>query len=237
MRPTLSVIFPVFNEEKRLHKAFSGLEYFLKPHHFSDVEVIFADDGSKDGSVEMIKNFEFRYPVKLISYGENRGKGYAVRRGMLAAKNDYCLMLDVDMSTTFDELGGMVPFMQKKCPVIIGTRKGKGARVTKRQPWYRQKLGEGYTLLANVITGVWVIDFTCGFKCFSRVAVGRIFPLAVVDRWSYDVEILFLAKKFNLNICEVPVVWQNDERSRVRLFRDIFGSFFDLIKIRLKHRK
>jgi len=233
---SISIIFPVFNEESRLEKAFSALGYFLNNDTFSNVEIIFVDDGSQDKSAEMINNFSFKYPIRLISYKENRGKGYAVRRGMLAANNDYCLMLDVDMSTDFKELEKMIPLIKQGISVIIGTRKVEGATMIRRQPWYRQKLGEGYTFIANIITGVWVSDYTCGFKCFSRGAVNKIFPLVVVDRWSYDVEILFLAKKLGFSIREVPVSWENDDNSRVRLFRDMFGSFIDLIKIRIKHR-
>lgn len=233
---SISIIIPVFNEEKRLPKTFSALEYFLNDHTFSDVEIIFVDDGSSDKTAEMVRNFKFRYPVKLISYSKNRGKGYAVRQGMLSSSKNYSLMLDADMSTPFSELHKLIPLMQQRCPVIIGTRKAQGSKVTERQSWYRKKLGEGYTLLARLITGVWVSDFTCGFKCFSKAAVDKIFPLAKIDRWSYDAEILFLAKKFGFQICEVPVVWQNDRHTKVRLGRDIFGSFLDLVRLRLRRK-
>lgn len=234
---TLSVVIPVYNEEQRLPKTFAGLEYFLRPHPFSGVEVIFVDDGSRDKTAELIANFKFRYPVQLVSYAENRGKGYAVREGMRAAQNDYALTLDADMSTGFLELQKMAPFMERGCPVIIGTRKASGASVTRRQSWHRQKMGEGYTLLANFMTGVWVSDFTCGFKCFAREAREKIFKAASIDRWSYDAEVLFLAKRFGFRICEAPVAWENDGDTRVRLGKDIIGSFVDLVKIRFVRRR
>lgn len=237
MKPlSLSIVIPVFNEELRLAKTFAELEDFFSKGDWKSLEVIFVDDGSTDKTAEMIKKLKFRYPVKLISYKENRGKGYAVRHGMLAAEGDYALTIDADMSTSLTEVSKTIPLMASDCPVIIGTRKAKGSRMIPPQPFLRKKLGEGYTMLARFITGVKVSDFTCGFKCFSRQAREKVFREAAINRWSYDAEILFLAKKSGFKICEVPVVWRNDRDTRVRLGKDILGSFIDLIKIRFRRR-
>jgi dolichyl-phosphate beta-glucosyltransferase len=234
---SLSIVIPVFNEAKRLDNTFVALESLLSDFKFSNLEVIFVDDGSEDETMMRIQNFVKKYPLaRLIVYKPNRGKGYAVRRGMLAAKNNYILMLDADMSTSFSELEKFIPYMERDCPVIIGSRKKEGAVINKAQPWLRQKMGLGYTFLANLILGVGIRDFTCGFKCFSYNAAQNIFSRAKVNRWSYDAEVLYLAKKLNLEIYEVPVVWHDDERTRVRLLRDVLVSFRDLLKIRLLHR-
>lgn len=228
----LSIVIPVFNEERRLPKTFDALRNFTKKKFAPVAEVIFVDDGSNDGTLKMIKEFKFEFPVKLISYPQNCGKGHAVRRGMLDASGDYALMLDADMSTPLAEIEKFTLLMELGAQVIIGTRKIAGAKVLKHQPFLRQKMGEAYTALANIITGAGVSDFTCGFKCFSRDAVNKIFPVAKIDRWSYDSEILYLARLYGFAIQEVPVSWSNDENTKVRLGRDAWQSFWDLLKIR-----
>lgn len=234
---TFSIVIPVFNEERRLRKTFAELEPFLRDYSFSEVEVVFVSDGSTDRTAEMIAEFQHGRPnVKLIGYPENCGKGHAVRVGMLAAIHEYALILDADMSTSLAELPKFREPMEARCPVVIATRKAPGAAMVPPQPFIRRKLGEGYTLLARLITGVQVSDFTCGFKCFNRASREKIFRSAAIDRWSYDAEILFLAKQFGFPICEVPVLWRNDRDTRVRLGRDVIGSFIDLFRIRLKHQ-
>lgn len=233
MLKILSIIFPVFNEEQRLKKTFRAIELFKKPDIFSDIEIIFVDDGSNDRTAELIKNFRSRFSVRLIQYQPNRGKGYAVKTGMLEAKGDYALMLDIDMSTPLSEFEKFYPCIQNECPVIIGSRKMKGGVVEKAQPTYREFMGKCFTMLARTITGVKILDFTCGFKCFSKKAMADIWDKAKVERWSYDAEIIFLAKKMGYKICEVGIIWENDEHTKVRLGKDTLQSIWDLIKIRL----
>lgn len=228
----LSIVIPVFNEERRLPKTFEALMKFAQEKAAQITEVVFVDDGSGDGTSKLVKEFKFEFPVKLISYQRNRGKGHAVRKGMLDTSGDYALMLDADMSTSLAEIEKFMPFMELGVPVIVGTRKAGGAEVLKRQPFYRQKMGEAYTALANIITGAGVSDFTCGFKCFSRDAINKIFSAAKIDRWSYDAETFYLARLYGFAIQEVPVSWSNDENTKVRLGRDVWQSFWDLLKIR-----
>lgn len=232
----LSLIIPVFNEERRLYKTFSALEDFFQENTFKRLEVIFADDGSTDGTAQAVQSFGRKHPeVRLVSYPSNKGKGFAVRRGMLEAQGAYRLMCDADMSTPLGEFKKFLVPMEQDYSVIIGTRKAAGASIRKPQVWHRRKLGEGYTWLANIVTGLRVSDFTCGFKCFSGEAADRIFRAARISRWSYDAEILYLAHKNGFAACEVPVTWMNDEDSRVRLASDVWRSFIDLIRIRTLH--
>lgn len=192
---SLSIVIPVFNEERRLPKTFTALNAFLPNAPFQSVEVVFVDDGSRDETLRAIESFRKRHPsVRLVSYPINRGKGFAVKTGMLAATKDFRLMVDADMSTPLSEIQKLVPYIAQECPMIVGTRKAANAHVVQEQPWWRKKLGEGYTLLAQAITGVNVSDFTCGFKCFSKEAAFKIFSASRIDRWSYDAEILFLAR-------------------------------------------
>jgi glycosyltransferase involved in cell wall biosynthesis len=235
MKPTscsLSIVIPVFNEAGRLPRTFEALNGFFESNPFPSVEVIFVDDGSTDGTAEAIERHRFAAPVTVLRHEKNLGKGASVRDGMLRSTGDYALTLDADMSTPLSEVAKLSPFMERGCPVIIGTRWAAGGMVVEPQPLARRILGRAYVLLANFITGIGVSDVTCGFKCFSRAAIEQIFPLARVDRWSYDAEALFLARRRGLGIVEVPVVWRNDQRSRVRLYRDLAQSFTDLIRIR-----
>ena len=233
--PSLSVVVPVYNEEQRLGITFKALDAFIATQRFATLEIIFVNDGSTDKTEEMLRAYVPSCPVRVVSYAQNAGKGAAVRRGMLAVSNDYGLMIDADMSTPMDQIDKFLPYMREGKPVIIGTRKDKTADVQRHQPMFRQKLGEVFTLLARVATGVHVTDFTCGFKCFSKQAIQTIFPNTFIDRWSYDAEILFLAQRAGLPIIEVGVTWTNDERTRVRLWRDMSRSLYDLFRIRFGH--
>lgn len=229
---SLSIVIPVFNEEKRLAVTFDALDCFVRKNIFKKLEVIFVNDGSRDKTYELIENFRPGCRVRCISYSINHGKGYAIREGMKQTTNDYCLMMDADISTPLTEIEKFIPLMKAGKPIIIGIRKGEGAKVEKHQPWYRRKMGRVYTLLASAFTGVWVSDFTCGFKCFSQEATQIIFPQTVINHWSYDAEILALAKVHGIEIYEVGVRWINDERTRVRIAKDTLQSFRDLLKIR-----
>lgn len=232
---TLSVVIPVYNEEKRLHKTFAALEGLYAGNLFAQIEAIFVDDGSRDRTVEIIKNSNLKMPYRVISYVPNRGKGRAVAVGMKASTMDYALLSDADISTSFEEIKKFIPYLEEGADVIIGTRKSKEAKMLKKQPFIRRNMGKGYTFLADLITGLSVSDFTCGFKIFSRKAREAIFPHARIDRWSYDTEILYLAYRKNFKIKEVPVLWTNDENTRVNLFKDTIQSFVDILRIRF-HR-
>ncbi len=237
-RINLSIIIPVYNEEKRIGVAFREVgDFIIHKSAEYNLEIIFVNDGSSDNTKSAIEKYTENKNgiIKLISYSVNKGKGYAVRQGMLAANGDYILMADADMSTSLFEVDKFLPFMEKGVPVIIGTRKNKGAILIKKQPWYRQKMGEAYAFLASFFTGVNIKDFGCGFKMFSKTAARDIFSSAFINRWIFDTEILFLAKKNSYAFEEVGVSWKNDEDTRVNVISDSFSSFYDLIRIFTYH--
>ncbi len=238
---TLSFVIPVYNEERRLIKVFRALK---RGFYFDGVklkEIIFVNDGSTDKTFlklqkqKSIIEKEMKVKVKIISYEKNKGKGYAVKRGVLASKSDYSLVFDVDMSTPLSEFKKFLPYIKKNIPIIIGTRKNGKSTVIKPQPFYRQFLGKGFTLLSNILLKTWVSDFTCGFKAFSKDVRRSIFPFLKIERWGYDAEILFLASKMGFEIKEVPVKWGDDENSKVNVFRDVFYSLIELFLIRIYH--
>src|SRR3989338_8022981 len=196
---TISLVIPIYNEEKRIKKTILALSQGFTFDGLKLEEVLFVNDGSTDGTAEKVRKHKKKLEkildakVRIISYKVNRGKGFAVKKGMLASSSDYSLLLDCDMSTPFSQLKKFIPLMEKEIPVIIGTRKNGKSTVVKAQPLYRQLLGRGFTVLSNIILGINVTDFTCGFKAFSKEARDVIFHFAKIDRWGYDAEILFLS--------------------------------------------
>jgi dolichyl-phosphate beta-glucosyltransferase len=232
----LAIIIPAYNEARRLAGAFSEIRKFRAANPGLVNEIIFVDDGSRDATAALINDFvKDNQPARLVSYGKNRGKGYAVRQGISAGAADYYLVADADMSTSLFELAKFLPLMAQGAPVIIGTRKGHGARLLKKQPWRRQKMGEIYAGLARLVTGVKIKDFGCGFKVFSRRVARAIFTLAFIDRWIWDTEILYLARRSGYPIAEVGVDWADDEDTRVDAFRETFRSVWDLLRIYWGH--
>jgi dolichyl-phosphate beta-glucosyltransferase len=145
-------------------------------------------------------------------------------------------MADADMSTSLLEITKFIPAIERDTHLIMGTRKGSSAILIKHQPWYREKMGEAYALLARLITGLTIRDFGCGFKVFSREAAQRIFSQLVTVGWVFDTEALYLAKRFHYTVEEVGISWKNDPQTRVHILTDIFKSVFDLMYMRFKHR-
>ena len=238
---TLSIIIPVYNEEKRLEKTFQALSEGFSFTGINLEKIIFVNDGSTDITLEKIKIHQkqleetLEAKIEVFSYQPNKGKGHAIKTGMLISDSDYTLCFDADIATPLSEFKKFLPLIKKNAPVIIGTRKNGESTVTLPQPLYRQLLGRGFTCLANLILNTWVTDFTCGFKAFSREAKEAIFNQSVIVGWGYDAEILFLAKKLGFQVSEKAVSWQDDRQSRVKLYKDLPLSFLELLKIRIYH--
>ncbi len=234
---TLSIVIPVYNESKRLDRAFKALGAIFDTCDLTLENIIFVNDGSTDTSYKKLIVHKTQIEKKLntnvsiISYEKNRGKGYAIKTGMLASQSDYTLFFDADISTPLEEFKRFGPFLKIELDVIIGTRKNGKSLVVKAQPLYRRILGKGFTILSNVILNTKVSDFTCGFKIFSRKAKDEIFTKSIIERWGYDAEIMYLAKKLKYSIQEVPVHWSNDERSKVSVLKDITSSLKELFTI------
>jgi len=226
----LSVVIPVFNESGRIHHLDEVLTFFGGCDFTS--ETIVVDDGSRDDTLQKLAPWRDREGVKVLSYPRNRGKGYAIRTGMGGAAGAFRLFMDIDLSTPLEEFRRFEPFLRSH-DIIIGTRKNVEGHIIEHQPWLRETLGKGFTLLSQVMLQVWLTDFTCGFKCFSARAAAEIFPRLTIDRWGFDSEILFLARKFGFAVREVPVRWKNDRLTRVKFPQDILRSFSDLLAIRL----
>lgn len=230
----LSIVVPVFNEEKRIKnliKIDTSLQKLPRA-----IEIIVVNDGSSDKTMEVLERLSVKTQVKIISYRKNRGKGHAVKKGMLAARGRYRLFMDIDLSTPLTE----IPKFLKKVEdgdVVIGSRRIKGAKVVDHQSLIRELLGRSFTRLSRMTLGLSISDFTCGFKCFSEDAAINIFRRVSIDRWGFDSEILFLAKKLGYSVLEVPVEWNNDRNTKVKFPQDILRSLRDLVNIRLNGLK
>ncbi len=238
---TLSFVIPIYNEKDRIKKTFKALYELELPRGLDLKQIIFVNDGSSDNSVIILQNEKtalekkLKTTVKIISYVQNKGKGYAIKQGMLASKADYTLFFDADISTPLSEIKKFVPFINNGVDVIVGTRKNGESTVIKHQPLYRELLGKAFTRFTQLILGLDVTDFTCGFKAFSKQSLLPIFSKSRINRWGYDAEILYLAKKNKLSLVEKSVVWSNDDRSKVNLLSAIPQTFLDLAMIQWKH--
>src|SRR3989338_339169 len=228
-KPYLSVVIPLYNEEKRARNI-AGISKYLSEKKFS-CEIILVDDGSTDDTSTHLKKF-VQKNIKAVSYPANQGKGHAIKQGMLTASGLYRLFLDIDLSTSIAEFEKFIPFLGKY-DCLIGTRKAKGAKVSVHQPWVRENLGKGFTFLSQLVLGVPVSDFTCGFKSFSAPCAKQVFQHSRIKRWGFDSEILFLCHKYSFSIKEIPVTWKDNPATRVRFPHDIFTSLSELLTVRL----
>ena len=224
--PSLSVVVPALNEEDRLPRTLERIGSHLGRRR-ERYELVVVDDGSRDRTAERAQ----AAGATVLRNETNRGKGYAVRRGMLAARGARRLMTDADLSTPIEELDRLCARMDEGHDVVIGSRARPGARIEVRQPWYRESMGRLFNLFVRALVVPGVTDTQCGFKLFSAAAARDVFSSARLDGFSFDVEVLFLARRKGYRIAEVPVVWRNDAASRVSLVRG-FLAFPDLLRIR-----
>ncbi len=228
----LSVIIPAYNEAHRLPKTLKEIDKYLIRQSY-DYEIIVVNDGSKDKTAKVVgKLFPEIKNLRLIDNKENHGKGYVVRQGMLEAKGDYRLFTDADNATSIEQVEKMWPEFKKGYEIVIGSRDIKGAVIAVPQAWYRRKLGDIFNLIVQIISGLWGIwDTQCGFKGFTRKAVEEIFPKCQIDRWSFDVEILVIAKKLKYKIKEIPITWINDPESKVK-FKGMVNMLLEILQIK-----
>lgn len=229
----ITVVIPAYNEEKRIIPTLKSIVLYFSKKLIAH-EIIVVDDGSTDATVKAVCSLKSVYSqISVLSLEKNSGKGKAVRQGMLKAKGDFILFMDADSSTAIEEFEKMIPIIRQNKDIVIGTRKIEGAQIIEHQPFLREFFGRGFTWFSNIITQAHVSDFTCGFKCFSQKAAKEIFRKARIDDWSFDAEILFLAKKMGYEIIEIPVRWKNDRATKVRLIHDIIHSLKGLLLIRI----
>ena len=232
--PFLSVVIPAYNEALRLPQTLETIGAFLKRQSF-DFEIVVSDDGSQDKTVAIAEAKLAGFPHRVLTTPRNRGKGNAVRQGMLAATGQYILFTDADLSTPITEVSRFLEHLQTDCDVAIGSRALPDSQIEVHQNILRETMGKVFNLIAQRWTFKGIRDSQCGFKCFRREAAHKLFGEQKLDGFSFDVEIIYLAQKRGYRVLELPVIWRNSAQSRVQVLSDPLKMFRDVLKIRRLH--
>ncbi|MDR3724174.1 MAG: glycosyltransferase family 2 protein [Terracidiphilus sp.] len=218
--PKFSIVIPAYNESQRIPETLKSVVETIRERGWS-AEVVVVNDGSTDTTAEVVRAFAAGAPeVRLLENAQNRGKGYSVRAGLLAALGDVVMFTDADLSAPMVEAERLLKAIADGADIAIGSRWLERDRQTQRQPLYRQFFGRCFNAVTRGIMGLSFADTQCGFKAFTRQAAQTVFQLQTIERWGFDPEILFIALKRGFWIVEVPVTWGHDERSRMSYLKD-----------------
>ncbi len=224
----LSLVIPAYNEAARLGPTLACAQAYLAQQPYTS-EVVVVDDGSTDdtGAVARASG-----GVRVLRHAPNRGKGYAVRAGLLAAQGEYRCYYDADGSTPITCLDRVWPRFASGADVVIGSRALADSDVAVHQAWYREQMGKTFNRLLRLLALTPFIDTQCGFKVFRANAAEAICARQTIERFSFDVELLYIARLQGWRVQEVPVVWRNDPDTRVHALRDSLRMFLDVLRIR-----
>lgn len=240
MSASLSIIIPAYNEAARLEKTLRAVVDYLRQQR-PDAEVIVVDDGSADETAEIArKSFQNSGDLRtsVISYKSNLGKGRAVRLGLLAARGDVALFSDADLSTPITEERKLVePIVNGVYDVTFGSRALDRKLIGVHQSWRREQGGRVFNLCVRLATGMPFWDTQCGFKAFRMSTCRPLIEAATIDRFGFDVELLYLAFRAGLNLKEIPVRWDHNEGSKITLFTDSFKMLNEVGLIRQQARR
>ena len=211
----ISVVVPAYNEARRILPSLEQIFPYFDTHH-PDYEIVVVDDGSTDDTVALVRrHFGQRAQLRLLTYGGNRGKGFAVRYGADQAVGELVLFTDADLSTPIQELDKLLPLVEQGYDLVMGTRAHPDADIRIRQPFYREYGGKLFNRLIRVLLLPDFHDTQCGFKLFRRAAVLPILRRQRIDRFAFDVELVFLAHRAGVKIADVPVVWMNSPETKM----------------------
>jgi dolichyl-phosphate beta-glucosyltransferase len=229
----LSVIIPCYNEVERIAKTLEAIYCYLREQTY-EWEIIVVDNGSTDGTRQLVEDYADEIKNLKLLIHQSHGKGWAVKQGMLAAEGEYRLFTDADNSTDIKQLEKLLPWATHGADVVISSRKKEGAVIVEKQPKYRQWLGNIFPLIVRLFVPVIrdIKDTQNGFKLFSRRAADRLFQHQSIYYWAFDVELLALAKIFGYKIKEVPIVWKNDDKSKMNL-KGMLRAAFEVILVSL----
>ena len=225
------IIVPAFNEASVIGDVVADLRAVFD-------HVVCVDDGSRDDTVAAVTAALAGEPrARVLAYTPNRGKGYAIRTGVLASRGAQVVFLDADLSTPIDEIPNALEKLAQ-AEVVIGSRDLPGADIRVQQPLYRQAASELFRWVRFLMVGLWRLsDTQCGFKAYRGPVARQLFALAQIDRFMFDVEILYLAERAGLRIIEIPVRWQDSPGSKVKLWEGLVNMVRDLWRIRRLHRQ
>lgn len=229
---TYSIVLPAYNENARIAGTLERILVHATQRGWK-VEVIVVNDGSSDDTARIVRHFAVEHSVvRLLENPGNRGKGYSVRNGMLRAQGEILLFSDADLSSPIEEADKLFAAIANGADIAIGSRWVDPRLQIRRQPLLRRVLGRIFNVALRVILGLQFKDSQCGFKAFTRRSAQAIFPLQKIERWGFDPELLYLAKKFGFTVREVPVAWAHREGTRIHPLRDGIRMFGELLRIR-----
>ena len=232
--PFYSIIIPAYNEAERIGASLDRILSYIAESRWS-AEIIVVNDGSRDNTSEVVQEYSGRNPIiRVLENPGNRGKGYSVRNGMLNASGQVLLFTDADLSSPIEEANKLFAVIENgQADVAIGSRYLQSELQTRKQPLHRRMLGRAFNVALRTILGLSFVDTQCGFKAFNRKAVTTIFPNMKIERWGFDPEILFLARRYGLRVAEVPVTWAHDHRSKISPMRDGTRMLGELLRVRM----
>lgn len=226
----LSIIVPAYNEEKRLPATLEQIDAFLQTQSFS-YEVIVVENGSTDRTTEVAETFAATHPYVRVLHSR-KGKGAAVKMGMLNARGEYLFICDADLSMPIEEITKFLPPVLNSYDIAIASREVPGAR-RYNEPFYRHLEGRVFNWIVRLLAVPDIQDTQCGFKCFRREVALDVFPYQTMDGWSFDVEILYIARARGYRLVEVPINWYYKENSRINPLKDAISMLWEVVKIRI----
>ena len=231
---TYSIVIPAYNEGTRLGATLEKVLGYVREQGWNaEVEVIVVNDGSRDNTADLVRGFTAKDPaLRLVENPGNRGKGYAVRNGMLNARGEIAVFSDADLSSPIEEMPKLLAALAAGADIAIGSRWLRAELQTQRQSLIRQLFGRIFNALNRIILGLRFKDTQCGFKAFTRRAAQTILPLQRIERWGFDPEILFLARKFGFRVEEVAVLWGHSGDTRIHPLLDGARMFWEMVRIR-----
>jgi glycosyltransferase involved in cell wall biosynthesis len=233
---SLSIIVPAYNEQARLPETLRRIEEYFSQSEWSFREILVVDDGSTDRTVEEAIGFSNGNPnIRVLRNPGNRGKGFSVRHGMLEARGEWLLFSDADLSTPIEELDKLwCTVQQRRVDVAIGSRALNRSLIGIHQPGFRETAGKFFNFVMRMVTGLPFADTQCGFKIFRAEAAREVFARQRLERFGFDVEILFIAHKLGFTAAEVPVRWNHADGSKVGMFTGL-RAFAELAEIRINN--
>ena len=227
-----SVVIPAYNEGARLGPTLETVLDYISKQGW-DAEVIVVNDGSRDNTADIVRSFAQKNPsLRLIDNPGNRGKGYSVRHGMLSARGRILIFSDADLSSPIEEASKLLQALNNGADIAIGSRWLRAEMQTQRQPLHRQIFGRIFNLMLRITLGLQFKDTQCGFKAFTQQAAQAIFPLQKIERWGFDPEILFLARKLGFKVTELPVAWGHSGGTRINPLLDGSRMFTEMLRVR-----
>lgn len=230
--PQYSIVIPAYNERARIIATLESVVSVVRAQGWQ-AEVIVVNDGSSDETADLVRAFAAHNPeVLLMENPRNSGKGYSVRNGLLHAQGEVVMFTDADLSAPMEEAERLFAAIAGGADIAIGSRWLESSRQTHRQPLYRQFFGRCFNALTRAVMRLPFADTQCGFKAFTRSAAQTVFQLQTIERWGFDPEILFIARKRGYRIQEVPVSWAHDARSRISYLRDGIQMLKELAIVR-----